>query len=146
MNIEGTLHEQAQDVDVDWLLVEIVRAQADRADSILLVQLPRHDDDLGMGRDLEHLEQAGESLGHSFGVRGQAQVLQHDCRLVATQRRKRGVAIRSGDHIVFVEAPLELLLQARVVFNDEQFGLVLGHSSPAATGAHTASPSLAAAR
>ena len=129
VDVEGALHQQAQHVGVDRLLVEIVGAQADGPHRVLLVELPGHDDDLGVGRELERLEQAGEPLGDPFGVRGKTQVLQHDGGLVTTQRRDRGGAIRHGDHFVIAEAPLELLLQSRVVLDDQQLRFVFGHAS-----------------
>ena len=128
--LKGALHEQAQDVGVHGLLVEIVGAQADRPHRVLLVELPGDDDDLGVGRELECLEQAGEPLGDPLGIRGQAQVLQYDGGFVATQRGDRRATVRRDDHFIIVEAPLELLLQARVVFDDQQFWLVLGHLLP----------------
>ena len=94
-------------------------SEADRAHCVLLVQLPRHDDDLRVGREPEYLEQAVESLGDALRVRGQAQILQHDGRFVATQRRDRCGAIRRGNHFILGKGPPELLLQAQVVFNDQ---------------------------
>ncbi len=128
VDLEGALHEQAQHVGVHGLLVEIVGAHAHGLDGVLLVELAGDHDDLGAGGQPQDLEQGGEALRDALGVRRQAEVLQHHRRLVAAQGRQRARPVGRGNDLVIVEAPLELLLQPRVVLDDQQFRLVLSHS------------------
>ena len=62
-------------------------------------------------------------------ARRQTEVLQHDRGFITAHRSDGGRPVRHGDHLVFVEAPLELLLQPRVVLHDQQRRLVVSHSS-----------------
>ncbi len=88
VDLERALHQQPQHVGVHGLLVEIVGAQAHGTDGVLLVELAGDHDHLGARGELQGLEQGGKALGDALGVRRQAQVLQHDRRLVPAQGRQ----------------------------------------------------------
>ena len=85
VNLIGALHDQLQRVDVDGLLIEVVGAEADGLDGVALVAVARDDDDLRERRELQNLAQRGEALADAAVVGRQAEILQHDGRLVAAQ-------------------------------------------------------------
>ncbi len=76
-NLVGAVHDQLQDIGIDRLLIEVIGAKPDRLDGIVLVAVTGHDDHLGGRRQAQDLLQGREALGHAFGVRRQAQVLEH---------------------------------------------------------------------
>ena len=82
--------------------------------------LPVIDDDARVRREAQDLLERAHALAHAFGVRRQAEILQHDRGLEAAHLRQRLLAIARDEHFVFVEAPAQLLLQADVVFDDQQ--------------------------
>ncbi len=127
VDLERALHQELEHVGVDRLLVEIVGPKADGLDRVLLVELPGHHDHLGGRGDLQGLEQRRHALGHTLGVRRQSEVLQDDGRLVSPHRSNRRGSVASGDDFVTVKAPLELLLQPRVIFDDQQCRLIRSH-------------------
>jgi hypothetical protein len=135
MYVQGALDDQPQDVVVHGLLVEIVGAHADGLDRVLAVELPRDHDHLGVRGSPQGLDQGEETLGDALRVRRQAQVLQHHGGLVPAQGRDRLAAGSGREHLVIVETPLELLLQPRVVLNDQQLGLAFRHRLSAHPGA-----------
>jgi hypothetical protein len=127
MQPEGAIDEQLQRVYVDGLLVEIVGAEADRLERVVAVLVAGDDDHLGGRPGLQDVLQGGEALGDAFGIRRQPEVLQHDRRIVAAQLADRALAVFRDDHVVAVEAPLELLLQPAVVLDDEQLAGRVSH-------------------
>src|SRR4030095_11611311 len=68
-------------------------------------------------------------------VRRKTEILQNDRRLVAPQRRDGARAGVGRLHLVTVATPTELLLQPRVVFDDQQLWTVLGHALSSLGGA-----------
>jgi hypothetical protein len=67
--------------------------------------------------------------------RAATQIEQHDCRFEAAQLRQRGFAVAGDQHFVVVQAPFDLLLQADIVFNQQNFrGFVVALSFMAGSG------------
>jgi hypothetical protein len=100
-------------------------------------------DDLGVRRERQHLLQRLEPLADAVGIRWQPEILQHHGRLGAAQLADRGLPVAGDEHFVVVEAPLQLLLQPRVVLDDEQWEFLAHDIAPepttcAAAGASTA--------
>ena len=133
VNLIRALHDQLQRVDVDGLLIEVVGAEADRLHGVALVAVPRDDDHLRERRELQNLAQRGEALADAAVVGRQAEVLQHDRRLVAAQLVDRRRAIGGRDDFVVLEAPAQLALNAGIVLDDQQFAGAIGHCADAAT-------------
>ena len=100
MDLEGALDQQLEHVRIDGLLVEIVGAETDGLDRVLLVELAGHHDHLGGRGDLQGLEQRGHALGDALGVGRQPEILQHDRRLVPAHggdgRRPRSAAVTTS--------------------------------------------------
>ena len=75
---------------------------------------------------------ASSSASPSVGIvrmRRQSEVHGHDRRLVAAQLRDRRFAVAGHDRFVLVEGPAHLLLQRRVVLDDQQGLSGLGHAT-----------------
>ena len=119
--MERAAHQQAQDFGVDRLLVEIPRAERHRAHGVVAVVVAGDHDDLGGAVDAEDFRERGHAFADAFRIGRQAQVLQHHVWFMAAQQGQCFGARRGHEHFVFVEAPLELLLQPLVVFDDQEF-------------------------
>ena len=120
VHVERAAHQQAQHFDVDRLLVEIPGAERHGAHRVVAIVVAGDDDDLGGGIDAEDFRQRGHAFADAFRIGRQPQILQHHARLMTAQQRQRFGARGGHEHFVFVKAPLELLLQPLVVFDDQQ--------------------------
>ncbi len=78
-----TLDHRGQHVRVDRLLAEVVRSHLDRSQGVFAALPPRHHDDLGPRRDAMDRGDRRETLLDTIGIRRQAEILQHNGRLVA---------------------------------------------------------------
>ncbi len=121
VQLEGAADDQAELVDVDRLLVEIVGAGRDRPKRALAGAVARGDDDLGLGLQRQDRLQRGEALGDSVGVGRQAEVERDDRRLLRAKQVDRRVAIGGDQHLIIVIGPAQLALQPLVVLDDQQF-------------------------
>ncbi len=128
-DLVGAVDDELQYVSVHRLLVEVVGAEADRLDRILLVAMTGHDDDLRRRREAQHLLERRKPLGHAFGVGRQAEVLEHDGRLVPAQLRQCGIAVLGDEDIEVLETPPQLALQPLVVFHDQKPSTLFGHAA-----------------
>ena len=126
-DLERPVDDQPQYVDVERLLVEVVGAQAYRLHGVVAVGITGDHDDLGARRQAQDLAERRHALADALGIRRQPQVLQHDRRLEAAQLAQCFLARDRLDYLQVVEGPLELLLQALVVLDDQQSWLVFGH-------------------
>ena len=71
---EGALDDEAQHVDIDRLLEEIVGAERDAAQRVLAVLVAGGDDDLGVGRELAQRLERGQAFAGAVGIGRQAEI------------------------------------------------------------------------
>src|SRR6185437_2386712 len=115
----------------------------DRLQGVGAVVLAGQHDHLGIrGESVDLLEEL-QTFGRVVGLRRQPEIHGDDRRLIAAQLGERALAV-AGDHrLVLVERPLHLLLQGRVVLDDQERAAILGHAadSPTARPPPTTCPS-----
>ena len=124
LEVEGARDDQAQDVGIHGLLIEVVGTHGDRFDGVVAVVVAGNDNNLGFGsqgQDLLHQRQAFGGIGR---VRRQSQVQGHYPGLVTAQVAEGGVPIASHEDFVVHEAPLQLALEAGIVLHHQQGFLV----------------------
>ncbi len=126
-NVERAIDQQLERVRVDRLLVEIVGALGDRRQGIFLVAVAGDDDHLGVRRQPQRFGQRRETLLDALGLGRQTEILQHDGRLAAPELRYCVLAILGREHVVALEAPFQLLQQAGVILDDQQFAGLFAH-------------------
>ena len=114
---------------IERLGKEVVRTERDRTARIGAVVLAGHDDDLGVGRELQDLLQRPESFADAAGLRRQPEVECHDGGFKASQLRDRLLAVGCDRDFVAVERPLHLQLQRWVVLHDQQGTSLVGHAT-----------------
>ena len=122
--IEGAAQDQAQLARIDRLLVEVVCASGDRTHGVLAGLVAGDHDNFGLGGEVQHFFQYGESLARPVRIRRQAEVDGDDGGNLGAELCDRGVAVGREDHVVFLERPAQLALDAGVVLHDEQGLLV----------------------
>ena len=123
VELEGALHDQAELIDVDRLLVEIIGAGGDRPERAFPRAMAGGDDHLGLGLERQDRLQRGEALGDAIGVRRQAEIERHHRRFRRADKVDRGIAVRGDQHLIIVIGPAELALQPFIVLDDQQAGL-----------------------
>ena len=123
VELEGAADDQAELVDVDRLLVEIISARRDRPERALAGAMARGDDHLGLGLQGQDRLEDRESLGRPVGVGRQAEVEGNDLRLLGAKDVDRRVAVRGDEHLIILIGPAQLALQALIVLDDQQAGL-----------------------
>ena len=130
VQMKGARDDQAEVVDVDRLLVEIVGAHADRLEGAFACAVAAGDDHLGVGLEAQDLRQHGETLVGAVGVGRKAEIESHHGRLVCAKRLDRLGAIARADHGIALVGPFELALQALVILDDQQDGkfALFGHA------------------
>ena len=126
VQVEGPRDDEAEVVDVDRLLVEIVGAEGDCLESALAGAVTGRDDDLGVGLEPHDFLEGCKALLGPVWVRRKAEVERDDGRLMRAQSLDRARPVARADHAVAVVGPFELPLQALVVLHDEQDGEVGG--------------------
>ena len=89
--------------------------------------MARNNNNLGVRRELQDLGEALEAFLDALGFGRQAQVLQDDHRLVATQLDDGRFAIFGREYVIAFEAPFELAEEAWIVLDDQEFAAVLLH-------------------
>src|SRR5882672_1761847 len=117
---ERALHDERQHFGVEWFLVEIVGALGNRAHGVFAFVVAGDHDHLRVRRERQYFLERRETLAHALRVRRQAEILQHDRRLVAAQLAQRALPVRGDDDLVLLETPAQLLLQTDVIFDDQQ--------------------------
>ncbi len=133
MDMQGTGDHQGQHVRVEGFLEKVVGTEMDCFHCIAAIEVAGDDDDLGRRREREDLLQCRQAFGGAVDVGWQAEVEQHDRGLVATQLGDGTVAVDGHDQFVIGEAPLQLLLQSGIVFDQQYllFGVAHAASPPA---------------
>ena len=120
VELEGAADDQAELVDVDRLLVEIIGARRDRPERAFAGAVARGDDHLGLGLQRQDRLERGEAFGDAVGIGRQAEVERDHRRLGRAQQIDRGVAVRGDQHLIIVIGPAQLALQPLVVLDDQQ--------------------------
>ena len=123
VELEGAADDQAELVDVDRLLVEIIGARRDRPERAFAGAVAGGDDHLGLGLQRQDRLERGEALGDAVGIGRQAEVERHHRRLGRADEVERGVAVGGDQHLIIVIGPAQLALQPLIVLDDQQLGL-----------------------
>ncbi len=123
VELEGAPDDQAELIDVDRLLVEIIGARRDRAQRTFARAMARGDDHLGAGLEREDIVERGEAFGDAVGIGRQAEVQCHHRRLGGAHQIDRGVAVGRDQHLIIVIGPAQLALEPFVVLDDQELGL-----------------------
>ena len=114
------IDDQRQNCRVDRLGAEVIRAEPDGAHRVFLLILAADDDDLGIRRDFENLFQRRKPFDGRIRMRRQAEIERHH-RRPETAHRGQGLGPIGGErNLAPLEAPFQLLLDARVVIDDQQ--------------------------
>ena len=128
VQLEGAADDQAELIDVDRLLVEIIGARRDRPQRAFARAVARGDDHLGVGLQRQDRLERGEALADAVGIGRQAEIERDHRRLGRAQQIDRRVAVRGDQHLVIVIGPAQLALQPFVVLDDQQLGFDMGSS------------------
>lgn len=120
---EGAVDHEGQHRRIDRLLVKIVGPRTDALGRVELPVVAGDDDDFGLRRDGKDLVKGREAFADPSGIRRQTQVQGDHRRLMALHRSHRRFPVVRHHHPVLIEAPPQLVLQAGIVFDDQQ-GLV----------------------
>ena len=129
VHAEGALDHQRQHVRLERLREEVVGAEFHRLQGVLAVLLAGQHDHLGVRGDREDLLQRAEALVRVVRARRQAQVHRHHGGLEAAQLRDGALAVGRHGDFVAVECPLHLLLQRRIVLDDQQRVAFFAHDT-----------------
>ena len=84
-------------------------------------------DHLGIGRQGKNLLEERKALGNPAGIRRQTQIQRHHRRLQPAQVRNGALAVLCNRDLEIFKTPLQLALQARVVFNNQEFVFAVCH-------------------
>ena len=122
--------DEAELVDVDRLLVEVVGAHCDRAGRAFARAVAGRDDDLGVGLQPEDFGEGREAFVGPVRIRRKAEVERDHRGLARPKRIDRLCTISGAHHLIAFVGPFELTLQALIVFHDEKDGewLSVGHA------------------
>ena len=116
---QGAIYYQAQFVDIDRFLVEIICSQFNSLESTFTGPVPRSDNDLGVGLHLHDCIKDREAFGRSIGIRWQSKIECHDGGLLAAERSKGLIAVARDDHLIIIIGPFQLRLQSFVILDDQ---------------------------
>ena len=117
---ECPVDDESEHIRIKGLGKEIVSPEVDRPQRVGLVVLSRQHDDLGVGFEFEHLSEQLEAFQHGVRVRWQPQIHRHDRRRMATKLSECAFAVARGDRVEAIKRPFDLLLQRKVVLDDQQ--------------------------
>ena len=125
-DVVGPLQDRAQLVELNRLVEDVVGPLGDRFQGVLLLGAARDDDDLDIGIGRNGLGEGGKALLGAGRVGRQAQVQDHDPRLVRPDGRHRlGPVPRRQDLVVPRHGPLHLRPHILVVFNNQKLELLI---------------------
>jgi hypothetical protein len=98
--------DETQNVDIDGLVIEIVRAETDGSNCIDAIAVSRHYDNFRVRSQCDDLFERSEPLFDVGIFGGHSQILEDDGRLVATQLTDGvRVTVRRDDLVVFEAGP-----------------------------------------
>ena len=135
MDMQGAGNHQRQHVGLEGFLEKVVGAEMDRFYRIAAIEVAGDDDDLGGRRERQDLLQRRQAFGGAVDVGRQAEVEQHHRGFVAAQLGDGAVAVGRDDQFVIGEAPLQLLLQSGIVFDQQYFLFGVAHAASPPAGA-----------
>ena len=108
IEIERPLNDQVQGLDGDRFFVEIIGTHRHGFECILLISVTGDHDDFGMWRELQRLLEGCQALIDTFRIGWQAQILQHDQRLVPAQFINGGGSVLGRNNVIALKAPFQL--------------------------------------
>ena len=123
VQLEGAADDQAELIDIDRLLVEIVGAGRDRPERAFAGAVARGDDHLGLGLQRQDRLERGEAFGDAVRIGRQAEIERHHRRLGRADEIDRRVPVRGDQHLIIVIGPAKLALQPFVVLDDQELRL-----------------------
>lgn len=118
---ESSFDRQREQFGFEWLGEEIVGAKTDGTQGVGAVVLSGEDDHLGVRCRRQCLLEQAEAFRDRIGRRRQPEVHGDDGRIVAMNHRQGAFAIARRQRFELVQRPAHLLLQRRVVFDNEQW-------------------------
>ena len=121
MQVETALDDRAQHLELDRLLAEIVGAEADRLQRGPVLAIAGDDDHLGLGRDAQYFLQRGQAFGHAIRIGRQAEIQDHDRRVLLLHHRHARWSRARHHHLEGREGPAILRAQTFVILDDQQF-------------------------
>src|SRR5689334_12025726 len=120
IEMERPRDDQAEVVDVDRLLVEVIGTHSDRLERAFAGAMAAGDDDLRVGFQPQDFLKHRETFVGAVGIRRKSEVERNHRRLVRPQRFYGGLPVTGANHLIAFVGPLELALQSLVVFDDQQ--------------------------
>jgi|GEM_PF-3713803 len=129
VDVEGAAHDQAQFVNVDRLLVEIIGTAGNGIERAFPRAMTRCHDHLGIGLDAQYLLQRGEALAGAVRVRRQTQVERHHIGRLHPQHLDRFEPVAGDEQLIILIGPAQLPLQAGIILDDQQFGAGVAHQA-----------------
>ena len=123
VELERAADDQAELIDIDRLLVEIISARCDRPQRAFPRAVAGGDDHLRFGLQRQDRLERGEALAHAVGIRRQAKIERHDRRLGRAHDVERAGAVGGDEDLIIVIGPAQLALETLVVLHDQQLWL-----------------------
>ena len=133
VDAECPVDRPGQELGLERLGAEIMRAETDRLQGVRTVVLSGQHDHLGRRGERADLLQQPQTLGRIVGMGRQAQVHRDNGRLIPAQLGNRALPVAGDDRLVLVERPLHLLLERGVVLDDQQGSALVGHAADSLT-------------
>ena len=123
VDMKGAADDQAELVDIQGLLVKIPGTAGNCPQGADLLAMAGSHDHLGVRLQAQDRIHGGKAFGGAIGIRWQPQVQRHYIRLFRPQQFDGGLAVTGDQDFKIVIGPFQLLLQARIVFHDQQLFL-----------------------
>ena len=139
-DVERTLQDDAQLIELDRLRVPVDRAALDGEQRVVPALVARDHDDLGHGMRLDDLVEEDHALFGRSPRRLERDVERDDRGLLAAQEPPRLVGRGSRDDVVLLgQPPLQLIPDRLLVVDDQDLALAHAWSFPlpAPTGSST---------
>jgi hypothetical protein len=119
VELESPADDQAELIDVDGLLVEIVGARGDRPQGALACSVTGGDDHLGFGLERQDMFKRGKALAHAIRIRGETKIERDHGGLGRANQVEGRIAVGGDQHLIIVIGPTQLTLQALVILDDQ---------------------------
>ena len=120
VHVKGTTDNQTQFIDIHRFLVKIPGATGNRPQRTGFFAMAGSHDDLGIGLQAQYRIHGREALGGAVRVRRQSEIERHDVGFFRAQHFDRRFPVAGNDDLKIIIGPFQLLLQTRIIFNDQQ--------------------------
>ena len=122
VKLKGPADDQAELINVDRLLIEIVGTGSDRPQGAFARAMSGGDDHLCLGLQRQDVLERGKAFAHAVRVGGKAEVERDHGGFRRANQAEGRIAVGSDQHLVIVIGPSQLTLQALVILDDQQLG------------------------